>query len=328
MKRVLCKLAVAASLLVGTTSCYDDVVRDYDYSTSYFAQQQPLRTVIDGREGVAEANEISVGAAIGGKLNVDLNDWAKFIVDEAPITTEMGKSFAELGLEVMPEDYYELSDPEKMVIRKSNNYIMEVDVKFTDKFFNDPQAIASHYAIPFVLVDSSCDSLLSKKYYSVVAVKYQSKYHGNYYVKGFTAERDGNNYGEIITYDNDDLSQNLTSEATTTGRYSITRVGQTLTIGTSSISNGNVNIEVPNDATLNEDGSVDAIVTAAVGDVAFVTGTGSGKVFYDEESHDCRIEITYLATADGKYYEVKETLIRRNDPIKDLRVEFWVAPTE
>ncbi len=337
MKRVLCNLAVALSLLFGATSCYDDVVQDYTFSSAYFAQQKPLRTVISGREGVAEANEICVGAAIGGKLELDLNEWARFAIDESTVTAEMGMSFAEMGLEVMPEDYYELSDPSKMVVTKVNNFIMEVDVSFTDKFFDDPEAINSKYAIPFVLVDSSCDSLLATKYYSVVAVKYQSKYHGTYYVQGYTAERDGHSYNENITiYNNADLSQNITSEASTIGRNSIARVGQTLSVGSNTLENGNVEITVPTEeeiaanvdgAVVNEDGSINVTVSPAPGDLVVVANTGSGKMWYDESSHECIFEIVYMVShSSGTYYEVKETLTRRQDPLLDLRVEFWVAP--
>ncbi|MFI3305003.1 MAG: DUF1735 domain-containing protein [Rikenellaceae bacterium] len=337
MKRVLCNLAVAISLLFGATSCYDDVVQDYTFSSAYFAQQQPVRTVIAGRSGVAEANEMCVGAAVGGKLEVDLDDWARFAVDESTITAEMGMTFLEMGLEVMPEDYYELSDPNKMVITKVNNFIMEVDVSFTDKFFDDPDAVDAKYAIPFVLVDSSCDSLLASKYYSVVAVKYQSKYHGTYYVQGYTAKRDGNEYVDITPYSNPDLSQNITSATTTTGRNSISRVGQTLTVGSTTLENGNVEITVPSEeeiaaneggAVVNEDGSINVAVAAAVGDVSVVGGTGSGKMWYDEETHDCIFEIDYLVTASGVYFAVHETLTRRQDPLLDLRVEFWSTESE
>ncbi|MFR9577599.1 MAG: DUF1735 domain-containing protein [Rikenellaceae bacterium] len=314
MKRVFCNLAVAVTLLFGATSCYDDVVQDYTFSSAYFAQQQPYRTVIADRDGIAEANGITVGAAIGGKLDVDLNEWAKFVIDESIITDDM-------EVEVMPESYYTLSDPEKMVITKVNNFIVEVDVEFTDEFYNDTEAVGLKYAIPFVLVDTSCDSVLSTMYYSIVAVKYQSKYHGTYYVQGYTAEiTTGNNdgtyeYGTVVQYRNADLSQNITAETTTIARNSVSRTGQTLTMNNLSVENGAAMITVEDDGTVT--------VEAAPGDTAFVEGSGSGTLTYDEDTHDCVFEIVYRAESGGTMYEVSETLTRRQDPLYDLRVQFW-----
>lgn len=46
--------------------------------------------------------QIRVGVAIGGKREVDMNDWAEFEIDPALLTGT--------GLEVLPKEYYTLSD--------------------------------------------------------------------------------------------------------------------------------------------------------------------------------------------------------------------------
>ena len=44
MKKINILYYVLCVLLM--SSCYEDYAKDYDYSTTYFASQRPLRTVI------------------------------------------------------------------------------------------------------------------------------------------------------------------------------------------------------------------------------------------------------------------------------------------
>lgn len=74
MKKINILYYVLCVLLM--SSCYEDYAKDYDYSTTYFASQRPLRTVIADRN-----MQIRVGVAIGGKRDVDMNDWVEFEID-------------------------------------------------------------------------------------------------------------------------------------------------------------------------------------------------------------------------------------------------------
>ena len=58
------------------TSCYEDYTHDYETTNVGFALQNPLRTVISDRD-----MPIYVGVSLGGKREVDMNDWAKFTLD-------------------------------------------------------------------------------------------------------------------------------------------------------------------------------------------------------------------------------------------------------
>lgn len=69
-------LLSALLLLVGITACYDDYTHDYEGADMGFAVAKPLRTVISDRD-----MNIYIGVAIGGKREIDMNDWAKFTID-------------------------------------------------------------------------------------------------------------------------------------------------------------------------------------------------------------------------------------------------------
>ena len=69
-------LLSALLLLVGITACYDDYTHDYEGADMGFCVTKPLRTVISDRD-----MNIYIGVAIGGKREIDMNDWAKFTLD-------------------------------------------------------------------------------------------------------------------------------------------------------------------------------------------------------------------------------------------------------
>ena len=110
MKKINILYCVLCVILM--SSCYEDYTKDYNYSTAYFASQKPLRTVIADRD-----MQIRVGVAIGGKREVDMNDWAEFEIDPALLTGT--------GLEVLPKEYYTLSD--NNLFRVSKNTLAVAD---------------------------------------------------------------------------------------------------------------------------------------------------------------------------------------------------------
>ena len=87
-------LLSALLLLVGITACYDDYTHDYEGAIIWgFAVAKPLRTVISDRD-----MNIYVGVAIGGKREIDMNDWAKFTIDPS-LLKGTGKT-------LLPANYY------------------------------------------------------------------------------------------------------------------------------------------------------------------------------------------------------------------------------
>lgn len=177
-----CKIILLA-LTTCLTSCYEDYTHDYETTNVGFALQNPLRTVISDRD-----MPIYVGVSLGGKREVDMNDWAKFTLDASLLEGT--------PLTLLPEEYYILEDPEIFKVRKSNLPVADVEIKFTDAFYRDPLSLTTHYALPFKVTESSMNTIREGADYSIVAIKYVSSFSGVYYLQGEVSEVDDN--GNII----------------------------------------------------------------------------------------------------------------------------------
>ena len=104
---------ILLALTTCLTSCYEDYTHDYETTNVGFALQNPLRTVISDRD-----MPIYVGVSLGGKREVDMNDWAKFTLDASLLEGT--------PLTLLPEEYYILEDPEIFKVRKSNLPVADV----------------------------------------------------------------------------------------------------------------------------------------------------------------------------------------------------------
>lgn len=300
MKSIKIFLAVVFSALF-MTSCYEDYIEDYKYTSAYFASQKPLRTVIADRDMT-----IDVGVAIGGKREVDMNDWAEFEIDETLLNGT--------GLTLLPKEFYTLSDESVMRVSKSTLPVASVTISFTDAFYADQNTMKQHFALPFRVVSSSLDSILVGKETSIVAIKYISTYHGTYYVKGTVTEVDNNGNpvegSDPVAYSNADLSKNITRNLSTVSRNTVIREGL-----------ANLRTGVPNEKlqiVFNEDNTL--TVGTAEGGTAITDGSGSYE--YDSDGV-LTLSLSYIYVKNGKKYRAIETLIRRQDPLNDLRFEEW-----
>jgi len=297
-------------LLVGVllSACYENYIYDNDYSTVGFAIGRPLRTVIADRD-----MEIRIGVSIGGKRAVDMNDWATFAIvsDSVPA-----------GKTLLPESYYILSDPTTMRVQKSNLPVADVGVKFTEDFYNDPGAYSSKYVLPLTITDSSLDSVYAVS--TIVCFKCISTFHGTYYVKGQLFELDApdGNTVNTITYSDKDLVKNITRDVYTRDRYTVTRTG--IANYALSFPSGQTEADERIRMKIVPDGNADKTYNVEVstdpGSITAITD-GSGTYYGNKENPE--IELKYAFTKGGKNYRVEETLILRQDPLYDLRVEYW-----
>jgi len=296
-------LKIAATLLAATTitGCYDDFTGDAPTTTVCFSQQRPLRTVISGRD-----MEIFVGVSIGGKREVDMNDWATFKIDPSLIT-------AESGLTLLPPSHYTLASPDRMTVRRDNLPVADVGVVFTDAFYNDPQSVGKHYALPLTITGSSLDEVVAGKESTVVAVKYISNYHGTYYIKGSVVEvdADGNAVGEPSVYANADLVANATRDFATRSQTEVVRPGVADIVMGSGESASVLLAVAPN--------GTDVAVSSGGGSLP-VTGISGRYVVGDSNPE---FVVSYRFERAGKSYKVEENLILRQDPLLDMRVETW-----
>jgi hypothetical protein len=227
----------------------------------------------------------------------------------------------------MPTEYYTLEDPGTMHVSNPNLPIADVAIRFTDAFYADPHANEPYYALPFRMTDCSLDSIIMGQYdeggnevlprkdYSIVAVKYISTYHGVYYVKGKTDELDaGGNVIATTAYNHADLSRNITRDITTLSRNVIQRPG---------LADFVLNAKEAVKMTILTDGAEGTVypvtVEAPDGCIALTDASGT----YDGSTAQPQITLNYSFVKGGKSYRVEETLVLRQDPLKDLRFEEW-----
>lgn len=300
MKKILNIVAAVMTILL-TASCYEDFRQDYKFSSAYFASQKPYRTVIADRD-----MSVRVGISFGGRLHADPDDWGKFVLDNTLLEGT--------GLAALPEHYYSLSNNGMFTNRKPNLAIADVEIRFTEDFYSDPKSTGLYYALPFKLVESSCDSILAGKDISIVAIKYISTYHGAYYVQGKVTEynTDGVTVSDTRSYDNADLSKNIVRNLGTKGRFILEKQG--FADNAVDASNAKERMELvfdPIDKTVAVnpvEGCIEVFDTAG-------TFTDSGGRL--------TIDLSYSFIKDGKKFKVEERLTRRQDPLNDLVFEKW-----
>lgn len=277
-------------------SCYEDFTEDYNYSATYFASQKPLRTVIADRN-----MSIKVGAAIGGKREVNMNDWVRFEIDPALLD--------DTELKLLPENCYTLADQGIMKVSKKTVPVADVEISLTPDFYALPDAEKATYAIPFRIVESSLDTILEDKSTSIVAIKYISSYHGTYYVSGElqTLDDDGNII-KTEEYRHKDLSRNITRSVYTIDPRTVCKQG----FANMATDNANEAVQISI-----QNGTV--TVSSLTGGVPVTDGKGN----IDTSGDRLIINLDYKFEKDGVKYHAIETLTRRQDPLADLRYEEW-----
>lgn len=219
MKRIFFIALISALVTSMFTSCEngDWDFPDYDYSTVYFAYQNPVRTVVLGDDiydtSLDNEHKVQIMATMGGVYSNNSDVTIGYSVDESLVDNLV---FADSGADVlvMPSNYYSfLSD--RIVIKKGA-IIGGVTVQLKDEFFNDPLALTTNYVIPLVMTNvNNADSILSglpivpdpkrtisddwdvqPKDYIMYAVKYINKYDAIYLRRG-TDELSGDQTGTI-----------------------------------------------------------------------------------------------------------------------------------
>ena len=198
------KITIAFLLLMGImSSCYEDYIKDFDYTSIYFMYQTDVRTFV-----VGEGMKIEVGAALGGIRENTRDRVVNFTMDDKLVTADIlaamkvGANYIKeavlpvTALKPMPTDYFTISDKGKMVIKAgqhSGSVVIKAD---SARFLQDAATLNPVYAIPFYINTADADSVLPAKRYAVVALKYESMLFGNYWHGGVTTVKDAT--GKVI----------------------------------------------------------------------------------------------------------------------------------
>ncbi len=273
--------------LVSLQGCYDDYKEDYTHTTTYFARQFPLRTLVDLNN---QDMTFEIGAVLGGKYSNNSNEEVDFIIEDTLLN-------AYPNLTKLPDNYYNISS--SSITIPSGEFLGRASVTLNkDLFMNDALAVGNNYALPLQIVNATTDFILEDKHYSIIVVRYYNQYHGWYYVKGVDTNTTDNT---SVTYSEEDLVRNedMLLETTSKNELSVPYVGNP------DVSGRGMAFSINNETVSISGGS----------GVTNVNGTGT----YDPDTRNFTIEYNYT-DGDGDAHSVRETLIYRNT---ELILEEW-----
>lgn len=178
---------------------------DFDYTTVYFAYQNPIRTIVLGVDETTDVtpdnnHECSIIATMGGSYN---GSNAKVQIAVDPTLVDHLYFSDGRKVEAMLKNYYSLSTT---TLDYGGGLTGATKVKLNDAFFADPKSIENTYVIPVKMTSvAGADSILSgkpvvdgespqltnttrwdpaPKNYTLYLVKYINQYTANYLQKG------------------------------------------------------------------------------------------------------------------------------------------------
>jgi len=317
MKKILLILSV-----VLFSACYEDYVVDYDYSGIYFTNQTDVRSFI-----VGERMTFDTGAILGGVLENTSKREVFFEIAPELLTDQVLEQMRSSKysyvkealegvehLEFLPQEWYSLSNNEKMVIEKGK-YAGILTITANDQFIQNPsETLKAKYALPLRITSADADSLIKGKEYTVIAVKYECKLFGNYYHYGewTSYDAEGNETGKDAVRFSLPMSENTINELVTNAPY------QVLATKAANLSGYKMLIQlnpVTNEVSL----------TAPEGANYTIEAAGECKYNNPKLLQDRKMMFQYKVTKeDGSYVIAKDTLAFRNrirDGVNEWRDE-------
>ena len=168
------------------TSCSsgDQDFPDFDYQTVYFAKQYPVRTVELGNDDYVDVtldnqHKVNIKATMGGAYTNRRDITVEIAVDPTLIDGLKFKDSNE-SLVLLPSSHYNLTDHQIHI--PAGEISAGVIVELTDKFFDDPKSLTTHYVLPIRMVGKAegVDSILEDKDFVLYAVKYINRYQAKY----------------------------------------------------------------------------------------------------------------------------------------------------
>ena len=218
---------ISALGLLALTGCYEDYVKDFNYSGAYLAYQYDLRTFV-----VGEGMEFKVGAVLGGVMENtrDRDVWFAFEDDlvtddlrlyvpdaETPFTafTEMTgttsvgavsqdyvkSAMAASGIKALtplPLESVKVSEDKCFKIKKGYHTGTITIKADSAAFLALPGAGPKpYYAIGFHITSADVDTVLLSRSYEVIAVRYENMLFGDWYHNGKTEIRQAN--GDLVS---------------------------------------------------------------------------------------------------------------------------------
>jgi hypothetical protein len=341
MKKVIALTGLLFMLIM--TSCTNGhwSFPDFDYTTTYFPYQFPVRTLVLGDYYFdnSEDNELKfgIGAHMGGVYENKQNLQVGFSIDKT-LVDRNGNGKTDLfnaaggardSIRALPASYYTLSNPSGMTIPTGSVFGM-VDVQLTQAFLDDTLAIApknfTYYVIPLTMINSSADSILSgipfaqnadpriaaewikpPKNFTLYGIKYVNQYHGKYLLRGADVIKAADNSTiETIPYRDKYVERNTVVAVST---YRKNAVLYSNSIKRSTGSPGSFEMKI----TFDDTGNGTILNTTRY---PKFTITGSAKFVKDAEEWGYQkrnvIYLDYSIVAGTETHNVKDTLVFRD----------------
>lgn len=221
MKKILILISCIALL----SSCYEDYVKDYDYDAVYFAYQYDMRTIV-----ADEIPHFNITAALAGVINNSRDRAVDIVIDDDLVTADLS-SLAPEGVEVspfkaydvfsagapmfgtlyqtdvvstfkksgvreiapLPQSYYTVSGLNDLAIKKGRN-TAAFTITATEEMLSDDSVVKPVYAIGARMLSADADKIPQGKDFTIIAVRVENKYFGNWYHGGayVVKDKDGN----------------------------------------------------------------------------------------------------------------------------------------
>jgi len=325
---ILCAGVIA--LLV--TSCQNQVVNfpNFDYTTTFFAYQYPVRTIVLGEDtydtSLDNQHKCQIYATMGGvyanKKLIDIS----FVVDNS-LCNNLYFSAGGSAVQAMPANYYTLGSNK---ISLDHSLMGAVDVQLTDAFFADNNSLLNTYVIPLRMTNVvNADSILSgvpkvanaarcnsalwdvlPKDYVLYCVKYINPWQANYLRRGKDVISSTTAADTTIVRHNQYVENDAISSMTTA---SMTTVNYPVTVVNSSGTNVTCTL------LLTFDNQGKCTVTSTT---SGFTATGNGSFVKKGEKNSWgnkdrnAIYLDYKIDMTDKAYTTKDTLVVRDRGVK------------
>ena len=321
-------------LSLGINSCKNEdwSFPDFDYTTTYFPYQFPVRTLVMGDyyfdNSMDKELKFLISVNSGGVYKNTENISVDFVVDPT-LTDSLYNSSGGAKMYALPTGYYTLSNTSKITIPSGQPY-GSVEVQLTQSFLDDPLAIGVNYVIPLRITASTTDSVLEgsrlsptpdlripgdwvirPKNYTLFGIKFVNEYHGTYLLRGrsvVTNTADGTPI-DTVTYRNKYVEKNPIVSVSTASKDAVLYENS---IQMPPTSPGKFQMNMTFDASGN------AVLTKTSEYATLVSGTGKFSKNTEKWGGKDRhaIYLDYQLVESTRTHLVKDTLVFRDKGIK------------
>ena len=296
------KNCIVFVLFFALQGCYEDYIKDFDYTAVFFGAQQPLRTLVSR----VDQDELvfRIGVGLGGVRENVKGYEVKYMLAPELLSIIDGAD----KLKLLPANCYTIENDDDFTFYiHAGRVIGDCQVRINKNAFVALEgSLDVTWALPLRLLSTTADSIQYEKDWTIIAIKYIDEHSGFYYCRG--SQSTNVPISVEVEYYNDDWSQNSVRTLTTISptEFNMTGMGA-INSGITAADHLKIILE---------DGIV-SLETRA-GNTNIIEDLGST---YDAENKI--FELNYKYTKDGVTYTVSEQLKLRQDPELELRFETW-----